>query len=137
MIRAVLDTNVIVSAHLNSQGPPALILDLAFGRFFRCFVSEPLLLEYELVLRRPAFGISTRQVVNSIRALRRIATLVAPRRQLRTTNDPDDNKFLECALEARADYFVTGNIRHFPRQFQDIRIIVPRRFLTVLASNPS
>jgi predicted nucleic acid-binding protein len=29
--------------------------------------------------------------------------------------DPDDNKFLECADAARADYLVTGNQGHFPR----------------------
>jgi predicted nucleic acid-binding protein len=72
-----------------------------------------------------------------MRALRRISTLVVPQKQLLATSDPDDNKVLECALEARADYVVTGNIQHFPRQFQDIRIIPPRRFLTLLASGPN
>jgi predicted nucleic acid-binding protein len=28
--------------------------------------------------------------------------------------DPDDNKFLECALEAEADYLVTGNLKDYP-----------------------
>ncbi len=62
--------------------------------------------------------------------------LVEPRRQVRISTDAKDNKFLECALEARADYVVTGNVRHFPVRFQDIRIIRPRQFLTALAAEP-
>jgi len=31
---------------------------------------------------------------------------------------------------------VTGNLRHFPSQFQDIRVIPPKRFLMVLAAEP-
>jgi putative PIN family toxin of toxin-antitoxin system len=38
-----------------------------------------------------------------------------PSRALQVAKDPDDNKFLECADAARADYLVTGNGRHFPK----------------------
>jgi uncharacterized protein len=69
--------------------------------------------------------------------MREAAILVAPRKRLDVTRDPDDNKVLECTLEARADYVVTGNARDFPPRFQDIRIISPRRFLTLLASAPA
>ncbi|HEY6387722.1 MAG TPA: hypothetical protein VIX91_18760 [Candidatus Acidoferrum sp.] len=41
-----------------------------------------------------------------------------------------------CALEARADYVVTGNLVDFPDQIQDIRIVVPRQFLTPLTADP-
>jgi predicted nucleic acid-binding protein len=64
-------------------------------------------------------------------------TVVVPKKKLDVAIDPDDNKVVECALEARADYIVTGNIRHFPSRFQDIRIVLPRQFLTLLAAQPS
>jgi len=67
---------------------------------------------------------------------RTTAGFVLPRKRLNVTTDPDDNIFLECALEARADYVVTGNLRHFPPRFQDIRIVGPRQFLTILAADP-
>ena len=137
MLRAVLDTNVVLSAHLNTEGPSGVILDLVFSRFFRCFVSNPLLEEYEEVLKRPRFGRSAREIARSLRLLREAAILVVPRKRLEVTRDPDDNKVLECALEARADYVVTGNTRDFPARFQDIRIIPPRTFLTYLASAPN
>ena len=60
--------------------------------------------------------------------------MVVPSKKVEATSDPDDNMFLECALEARADFVVTGNLRHFPSKFQDIRVVSPRQFLSVLAT---
>jgi len=136
MLRAVLDTNVVISAHLNPEGQQALILGLAIARYFRCFVSDALLEEYEGVLRRERFGLSPGSVTQSMRIIRKYATFVIPKRKLDVSRDPDDNKVVECALEARADYIVTGNTRPFPSQFQDIRIVLPRQFLTLVAAQP-
>jgi putative PIN family toxin of toxin-antitoxin system len=135
MIRAVLDTNVVVSALLSPQGASALIMDLAMTQYFRCFVSAPLLEEYGEVLGRAQFGLHERKTARIMGRFRKAAILATPSKKLRITTDPDDNKVRECALEARADFVVTGNIRHFPPRFQDIRVIAPRQFLTVLASS--
>jgi len=137
MLKAVMDTNVVLSAHLTIEGPSGVILDLVFSKFFRCFVSYPLLEEYEEVLKRPRFGLDAREIARSLRLIRSATIRVTPRKPLTVTRDPDDNKVLECALEARADYVVTGNTRDFPPRFQDIRIISPRSFLTILASAPN
>ena len=136
MLKAVLDTNVVLSAHLNLHGPPQVIFDLVFSKVFHCFLSNALLEEYEEVLSRPRFGIDVRKIARSLRDLRKAAILVVPSKRLNVTLDPDDNKVLECALEARADYVVTGNLRHYPEQFQGIGIIPPRRLMTLLASGP-
>ncbi len=137
MLKAVLDTNVVLSAYLNLEGPSRVILDLVFSGHFRCFVSNPLLEEYEEVLKRPRFERDPREIARSIRPMRDAAILVVPRKRLQITSDSDDNKVLECALAARADYVVTGNTRDFPERFQDIRIVPPRLFMTILASTPN
>jgi predicted nucleic acid-binding protein len=49
------------------------------------------------------------------------------------TRDPDDNKFLECADAARADYLVTGNQRHFPRFWKQTKVITSREFISIVA----
>jgi uncharacterized protein len=134
MISAVLDTNVVVSGQLRRKGTPAQVSDLALARRFRCFVSESLLAEYQTVLLRPRLGFSSRDVAQLVQAFRRIAVAVSPRKRVTVALDPSDNHILECALEARADYVVTGNIQHFPAQFQDIRILTPRQFLMIFAS---
>jgi len=49
------------------------------------------------------------------------------------TRDPDDNKFLECADVARADYLVTGNAKHFPKFLKKTKVITSREFITIVA----
>jgi uncharacterized protein len=129
MLKAVLDTNAVLSAHLNNEGPSLSIFSvLRFEPFARRVCRS---LEKASLWPQPA------RIAGSLRLMREAAILVAPRKRLDVTRDPDDNKVLECALEARADYVVTGNARDFPARFQDIRIISPRRFLTLLASAPT
>lgn len=136
MRSAVLDTNVIVSGLLKSVGPPAAVLDLGFAKQFRWYISEPIWTEYGAVLARKRLRINPRRTAEFLADLRDVAAFVTPARKLRECTDANDNKFLECALEARADFVVTGNARHYPSQFQDIRVIPPRQFLTILAAEP-
>jgi putative PIN family toxin of toxin-antitoxin system len=55
VIKAVYDTNVIVSGLLNSEGIPAFLLDIATQREITLFISPEILQEYEGVLLRPKF----------------------------------------------------------------------------------
>jgi uncharacterized protein len=128
-IRVVLDTNVVVSAHLNGEGYERHVLDLALAGKLRLAVSEAILEEYEGVLRRPKFGISRKQVGHSLGLLRAAARVVRPRRLLKVTRDPSDNHFLECAEAAKADYIVTGNKRHFPTKWRQTQIVNARELL--------
>ena len=129
MIKAVYDTNVIVAALINPDGLPALLLDLATQKRVQLFLSSFLLREYEAVLRRPKFGFSPAKVRNVVRAIRAHATAVKPRENLRVLTDPSDNHILSCAVEARAEYLITGNRRHFPfSDFRGVTIVSPRRF---------
>ncbi len=131
--KAVLDTNVIVSALLKQEGRQAHLLDLALSGAFVLVVSPALLEEYEEVLRRPRFRLDPGKVARTLRVIRSGARIVQPRRQILATRDPDDNMVLECAVEGSAEFVVTGNARDFPKEFQGIRIILPREFMLILA----
>lgn len=133
-VNAVLDTNVIVSAMLKQNGREALIFDLAKAGRFTLVASEALLGEYEEVLRRPEFGFDPGRLGSELAAIRRLAFLANPLMRVQASSDPDDDMVLECALAGAADYVVTGNTRHFPSEFQGIRIIPPRQFLVILAA---
>lgn len=136
MAKAVLDTNIVVSGLRSPEGSSASILKLAQTRIFRWYVSEEILNEYEEVLTRASLGLKLPQITKFLGMLRRTCIMAAPTKVVKATSDPDDNMFLECALEARADYVVTGNVRHFPARFQNIRVIQPRRFLSILMAGP-
>ncbi len=87
-------------------------------------------------LARKRLGITARRAADFLADLHDTAVVVTPARKVLECADTSDDKFLECALEARADYIVTGNLGVFPNQFQDIRIVAPRQFLTLLTADP-
>ncbi len=136
MRKAVPDTNVVVSGLLRPAGAPASIMDLGFSGQFRWYASEAIIEEYEVVLARKRLGIPARRAADFFADLHNTAVVVVPTRKLRECADPSDDKFLGCALEARADHVVTGNVRDFPERFQDIRVVAPRQFLTLLTADP-
>ncbi len=136
MRSAVLDTNVIISGLLRPVGAPASIMDWGFSRQFKWYTSHAILAEYEVVQARKRLGITARRATHFLADLHNTAVVVTPARKVRECADTSDDKFLECALAARADYIVTGNLGDFPNQFQDIRIVAPRQFLTLLTADP-
>ncbi len=137
MLSVVLDTNVVVSGLLHQKGAPAAILDAATSKQFRCYISESLLDEYHEVLTRDYLGLDQLRAARFIRDFREVAIFVVPRKRVAVARDPDDDRVMECALEARADFIITGNIRDFPAQFHGVRVVTPRDFLFVLGSSPS
>ena len=136
MLRVVLDTNVIVSALLRQKGAPSAILDAATSKQFRCYVSESLLDEYREALTRGYLGLNQRRAAKFIADFRDVAIFVVPGKKLAVARDPDDDRVMECALEAGADFIVTGNTRDFPAHFHGVRVVTPRDFLFVLGSSP-
>jgi hypothetical protein len=60
------------------------------------------------------------------------AHVVKPLCRDKVTCDPDDNIF-ECAAAARADYLVTGNLRHFPRFWKQTQAVSSREFLDLVS----
>ncbi len=114
MIRAVIDTNVLVSAMISSVGNEALVvLAINQGLVVPCF-SREILNEYADVLLRPRFGFPADEVDALLDLLRRCGEAVEPAPIAPTSPDPDDDKFIACALAGNADFLVTGNKRHFP-----------------------
>ncbi|MGA7415335.1 MAG: putative toxin-antitoxin system toxin component, PIN family [Bryobacteraceae bacterium] len=129
-IRAVLDTNVVVSAVLTSGGAEAYTLDLAAVRKIQIFATTAILAEYEGVLRRPKFSRISPQLINgALDLIRHVAILVKPTEILAVSADESDNRFLECAEAADADYLVTGNKRHFPARWKRTAVIGARELV--------
>ncbi len=125
----VLDTNVVVSAHLNSNGLERFVLDLAVNGKLALYYSEAILAEYEGVLSRAKFRIASADLSESLTLIRNAGKRVAPKIRLQVALDPGDNIFLECAQEASAQYLVTGNKKHFPEMWKSTSIVNARELI--------
>jgi putative PIN family toxin of toxin-antitoxin system len=127
----VLDTNVLVAAVRSREGASFLLLEeLALRPRFRICVSVPLVLEYEMALKRtPGLGASeAEQIVDYLCEVgdkREIYFLWRP-----FLRDPKDEMVLEVAVEARAEAVVTHNVRDFDgvEERFGIRVLRPGEF---------
>ncbi len=132
-LRLVLDTNIVVSAALKPDGLQRTVLLLAITKPARLYISPAILAEYRDVLSRPEFQIRKGLRQQLLQLVRKRAHSIVPVRRLQITAVPGDNIFLECADAARADYLVTGNVRHFPRFWKKTKIITSRELVGLVA----
>jgi putative PIN family toxin of toxin-antitoxin system len=137
-MRVVVDTNVVVSRYLSALGPPAQVLDQWENGIFELLVSEPILTEYRRVLLYPRLaalhGMSATEIDTVITSFRGSSIVVAPTQVLAVvTDDPSDNRFLECAEEGGADYVVSGDAHLLAvGEYRGIQILRPAAFLAAL-----
>ena len=132
-VRLVLDTNVLVSAALKPKGLERTVLLIALTKPARLYVSESILQEYDDVLARPELKIRKGLRRQVLQLIRHRSYLVKPKLRLEVAGDPEDNKFLECADSARADYLVTENGRHFPKFWKQTKVVTAREFVELAA----
>ncbi len=132
-MRVVLDTNGIISG-LNFPGNERLLLDLARRGRFEWYLSPFILDEVAGVLARK-FGWTDDRVEEALGRLRQAATAIdPPRRPEVIEGGHADNRILECAAAASADYLVTGDRRHLLLigEHRGVQILRPPRFLSAL-----
>lgn len=128
--RIVLDTNVIISAILFG-GKPRKVLDLVISGFVDCTLSLAILDELRDVLQRPKFGFPPDLCLHITEELHGVCDIISPSVILNVIrSDPDDNRILECAVEARAHYIVSGD-PHLLKLgvFERITILSPTDYL--------
>jgi putative PIN family toxin of toxin-antitoxin system len=138
MIRVVLDTNIIISATILRKGHSAQVLDLWREEKIELAVSLPILEEMRKVLKRARIikqqSMAQQDVKALIEGFRESGVLTAGRLDLEVVKeDPEDDKFIICAVEAGADYIVTGDTHLLKlKEYQGIRIVPPREFLRLM-----
>ena len=132
-MRAVPDTNVIVSG-LNYPGSEAQVLELARQGRFELVISEFLLSEAQRALLHK-FDWSYARAALQLSGLRRVALVADPPRFVSAiADDHPDNRILECALFAEADYLVTGDRRHLLPlgEYEGVKILRAPEFLELV-----
>lgn len=132
-LRLVVDTNVLVTAALKPVSLQRTVFLIAITKPARLYVSPPILAEYADVLARRELRIRRGLRLQLLQLIENRSTMIVPRYTLSVASDPDDNRFIECADAARADYLVTGNLKHFPKFWKGTKIISPREFIEMAA----
>jgi len=131
MIKAVIDTNVIVSAYItkNLEAATSKVLEAVMQNKLTPIYNDQILNEYSEVLHRKKFGIPEhlikwvidKIITNGVRGERVISDEFFP--------DPKDVVFYEVALSKEGAYLVTGNTKHFPKK---PIVVTPAEILEIL-----
>jgi uncharacterized protein len=131
VIRVVVDTNVFVSSFFG--GNPRKIVDLwKTGEIALC-LSKPIVDEYIEVLRR--LGLQNENELDELlglfaHGLHVIFTAKTPELHV-VERDPDDNKFIECAVALTAEFVITGDkALKAIQEYMNIKVVSPRDFLS-------
>ena len=135
----VLDTNVIISALLSAEGPPAQIIDLWEAGVFDVAISTPLLDELKRALDYPRVKKYQKMTPDEINTLlgrwSTISVYVEPEVALEVVeDDSDDNRVLECAVAAKANYIISGD-KHLLDlgEYRGIEVLPPAGFIVLLS----
>ena len=125
-MRIILDTNVIVSAILSPAGNPARILTAVLSSKIELLYNNHILAEYITVLRQEKFRLNKELNDYIIEYICKEGVFFFASLLKIKFDHEDDKKFYELYKSGKADYLVTGNIKHFPKENG---IVTPKTFI--------
>jgi len=129
-MKVVIDTNVFISSFFG--GNPRKIIDLWKNEKITLCLSHAILDEYIDVLRR--IGLKEEDELEELlsllsRGFNLLFTTKTPNIRI-INNDPDDDKFIECAVALKAHTVITGDREVLAlKEYLGIRIASPQQFL--------
>jgi putative PIN family toxin of toxin-antitoxin system len=129
-MRIILDSNIFISSFFWG-GNPRKVMERIINGKDKLFICKEIIHEIELVLSRPKFKIENEYRTSLIKAIDEIAyqiTLIGVVENI--CRDSEDDKILECALLAHADYIITGdNDLLTLEKFREIKIVTASEYL--------
>jgi len=133
MIKVVLDTNIIVSAIIFG-GKPRDIICLIQEREIQAYVSSFILFELKEVLAKK-FNFNDEKLKEAEDLIKESFIVISPRTTVKAIKDYlIDNKILEVAVEAKADYLISGDKKHILKlkKIKQTKIISAEEFLLAI-----
>ena len=130
-LRVVIDTNVVISAILFGGTPGALIPLWKNGRI-QPILGKDIFNEYLRVLAYPKFELTENEIAYLLyqELLPYFEVIDVTPEKTFVPRDPTDDKFICCALKARAEMIISGDVHLLSlEKFGTIRVVTPAQFL--------
>ena len=124
---------MLVSALINPHGRPAQIMDYVLGGKIRLFVSPSIVTQLERVLGYPKL-LKREELGEFISDLLGVMLLIESEETIELiTEDPSDNKYLSCALNAKADFIMSGDVRLLKLgEYRGVQTVTATEFLEIM-----
>lgn len=132
-MKITIDTNILVSA-LGWNGAEASVVEMILESKLELYLSTEILSEFFRVVKYPKFRFADSEIDGFIGRLLSNSVIVNPSQSVEVIiDDPADNKILECALEGKCEFIISGD-RHLLSlgEYEGIKILRAADFLKVL-----
>lgn len=127
-MRIVIDTNVLISGIIFG-GKPSKIIELLFGKKISVFASPEMVDEYKRIYGELGERYAKR-THNELNEIINSMNILPSHSHIEACRDPDDNKFIECAVDNKCIYIVSGDKDLLVlEQYEDIGILTVSEFL--------
>ncbi len=133
-MKVVFDTNILISG-MGWSGRERKLLLLAVSEEYELVISDKILKELVGVLQREKFShLDSKKIFRFLDLLTRVTTVVIPDDHYEIIKeDPDDNMVIDCALEAKAEYIVSGDHHLLDlKEFKGVQIVDSATFEKIL-----
>jgi putative PIN family toxin of toxin-antitoxin system len=125
-MKIVLDTNVLINGFKDEYSYEKKIIDAVIAGEIEAYANRQTLQENKLISSQL---ISNDEYSHQLNDFYAQVNWVVNRRQIKIVTDPEDNKILESAVEAEADYLVTSdNALLNIGNYQNVKIVTPSQF---------
>lgn len=133
MIRAVFDTNILISGVLYS-GKPSRLVDLVVEGEIQLVSSVEIIQEFSEVIARPKFHLSKEEHQLYTNFVIRLSTIIATKSKFKVvTQDPDDDMVVISAFDGKAAFIVSGDPHLLDlKEVLGIRILTANQMLKML-----
>lgn len=140
--KVVIDTNLLVSGLISSQGNPAKLLKTWRKELFSVVTSQQLIQEFEEVLSRAnlaKYKLSPLEIRKLVKSLTKSVIQIDPIvRSVIQVIDPKDERVLVCAVSGKANYLVTGDsdllVLKNNSRLKTLQIVTVDEFLKLVVS---
>lgn len=137
-MRAVIDTNVLISGFISRESYPAKLVDGWVEKRFEPVVSEEIIKEYREVFARDRFSalgsVEERlKLLGTLLSFEHVVLVNPQERICMVKDDPRDDIFLECAAAGECEFIISGD-QHLLKlkQYKNIKVITAKEFIELL-----
>ena len=134
MTRVALDTNILISAIFWSGKPYKVISNGLKGEYQ--LVTSPEIIDEVLTKLRNKFQFPEDKIEEQANILMSLFHMIIPTTKVDVVRDKSDNKIIECALDGKADFIVTGDPDLLTlKEYKGIRILTANEFFNISKSH--
>ena len=131
-MRIVIDTNVVASAILFG-GKPAELMQLVLMQSVSAVATQEIMAEYRLIIDSLLKKYASRVGPRSAEPVLSVIEIIPSQTRVDVCRDPDDNKFISCAIDGQCYYIVSGDKDLLTlKEYRDVKIVTVAEFFGLM-----